>query len=71
MTLFGKLAYQEDGKLMSQSNHLIWVWMPGSFINQRQEEVRQQGKEAINLANISQNGKPQAVGCVNFFLSAT
>ena len=42
MTLFGKLAYQEDGKLMSQSNHLIWVWMPGSFIGQTWGKVRKQ-----------------------------
>ena len=24
-TLFGKLADQEDGRLMSQNNHLVWV----------------------------------------------
>ena len=35
MTLFGKLADGKDGGLMSQNNHLIGVWMPGSFIVQR------------------------------------
>ena len=29
--LFGKPADQEDGRLMSQSNHLVRVWMPSSF----------------------------------------
>ena len=36
------------------------VWMPDSFIDQRGGEVRKQSKKAINLANISLNGKPQA-----------
>ena len=31
----GQPADQEDGKLMPQSNHLIGVWMPGSFIEMR------------------------------------
>ena len=34
MTSFGKLAYQEDVRLMSQNNHLIGVLMPGSFTEQ-------------------------------------
>ena len=34
MTLFRKLAYQEDVRLMSQNNHLIGVLMPGSFTEQ-------------------------------------
>ena len=36
------------------------VWMPDSFIDKRGGEVRKQSKKAINLANISKNGKPQA-----------
>jgi len=52
-TLFGKLPDQEDGRLMSQNNHLIGIWMPGSFIDQRWGKVRKQSKKAINLANIS------------------
>ena len=32
MTLFGKLADQEDGRPMSQNNHFIRVWTPGSLI---------------------------------------
>ena len=31
-SLFGELAAQEDGRLMSQYNHFVVVWMPGSFI---------------------------------------
>ena len=34
-TLFGKPADQEDGRLMSQNNHLIGVWMPVSLLEQR------------------------------------
>ena len=33
-SLLGKLADQEDGRLMSQNNHLVWVWMAGSFMEQ-------------------------------------
>ena len=35
MTLFRELADQVDGRLMSQNNHLIVDWIPGSFIEQR------------------------------------
>ena len=35
MTLFGKPGDQEDGRLMSQNNHLITVWMSGSLIDWR------------------------------------
>ena len=31
MTLFEKLADREDGRLMSQHNDLIGVWMSGSI----------------------------------------
>ena len=45
MTLFGKPADGEDDRLMSQKkkNHLIGIWMPVSFIEQRgggDEEVK-------------------------------
>ena len=42
-TLFGEPADQEDGRLVSRKNHLIGVWMPVSFIEQRgggDEEVK-------------------------------
>ena len=42
-----------DLAAVPQNNHLIRVWMPGSFINQRWGRVRKQCKKAINLANIS------------------
>ena len=35
MILFRELADQEDHRLISQNNHLIWVWMPGCFIDQK------------------------------------
>ena len=34
-TLFRKPADWEVGRLMSQHNHLVGVWMPGSFMDQR------------------------------------
>ena len=59
MTLFEKPGDQKDGKLMSQNNHLITVWMSGSLIDQRWwgwGAVKKQNKKAINLAN-TWNGK--------------
>ena len=47
MTLFRELADQEDGRLISQNKHLIRVWMPGSFIDQRErsnEELKSKGR---------------------------
>ena len=39
MTLFGELADQKEGRLMSQNNRLvITIWMPLSFIEQRGRE---------------------------------
>ena len=38
--LFGKLADQEDGRLVTPKNHLIGVWMPVSFIDREEEDVR-------------------------------
>lgn len=31
-TFFGKSADGEDGRLISQNNHSVDVWMPGSFL---------------------------------------
>ena len=46
--------------------------MPRGFIDQRWGEVRKQSKKAINLANISQNGKPQAGDVlISSFLTST
>ena len=45
MTLFGKLADGKDGGLMSQNNHLIGVWMPCAFIDQRGTKVKRQDRE--------------------------
>ena len=38
---------------MSLSNHLIRVWMPASFIDERWGEMRKQSKKAYKLLNIS------------------
>ena len=58
-TLVGELADQQDGRLAPQNNHLIGVWMPGSFTDQREksnekleskgrvERERQWGSQAI------------------------
>ena len=57
-TLFRKPADREDGRLMSQNNHLTEVWMPVSFTEHRggsSEKVKQ--KKSINLANISWTGQ--------------
>ena len=40
MPLFRKLADREDGRFMSQNNHLVSFWMPGSFIEQRRGGVK-------------------------------
>ena len=40
MTLFRKPVDQEDGRLICQSNHLIWVWISGSFIEPEREVSR-------------------------------
>ena len=40
-------ADQEDGRLAPQNNHLIRVWMPGYFIDQRErsnEELKSKGR---------------------------
>ena len=47
MTLVGELADWEDGRLAPQNNHLIGIWIPGSFIDQRErsnEELESKGK---------------------------
>ena len=41
-TLFGKPADREDGRLVSQNNHLVEVWMPAYFMDQRWGEVKKQ-----------------------------
>ena len=46
-TLIGEPADQEDGRLGLQNNHLIEVWMPDSFIDQREgsnKELKSKGR---------------------------
>ena len=43
----GEPADPEDGRLVPHNRHLIGVWMPGSFINQRErsnEEPKSTGR---------------------------
>ena len=39
-SLFGKPANREDGRIMSQKDHLIRVWMPDSFTDPEIEVPR-------------------------------
>ena len=50
MTLFGNLADLEDDRLISQNNHLIGVWMPGSFTEHRGEEANEEVKSKGQLS---------------------
>ena len=45
MTLFRKPVNREDGRLISQSNHLVRVWMPVSFMDSERE--RERSKEEL------------------------
>ena len=47
------LTCQRKGQTDVSKNHFIWVWIPGSFIDQWWGELRKQSKKAINLASIS------------------
>ena len=51
MTLFGKPADREDGRLISQRNHLVRVWMPGSFLDSEREREREREREAKRNSN--------------------
>ena len=55
MTLFRKPADQEDGRIMSQNNHHLEVWMPGYFTDGSKGEEVKLKKKTINLTNISWN----------------
>lgn len=52
-TSFREPAGPEDGKLLSQNNRLVRVWMSGYLMDWRWGEVRKQCKKSINLPNIS------------------
>ena len=77
-------ADQEDGRLAPQNNHLIRVWMPGYFIDQRErsnEELKSKGrlererqwgskvKGSSVLQNISKGMSSLQKECVNLFYS--
>ena len=59
-TLFGNLADREDGRLVSLKNHLIWVWLPVSFIeSERERRWGSQVKGPSVLQNSSWNDQPR------------
>ena len=63
MTLFGKPADREDGRLISQRNHLVRVWMPGSFLDSEREREREREREKQRGTQIKrQNREEEAVG---------
>ena len=46
-TSLGKSADQGGGRLAPQSNHLVGIWMPGSFIEPKRgkkEEFKSKGR---------------------------
>ena len=61
MTLFRKPADREDGRLISQSNHLVRVWMPVSFMDSEREREREREKQRGTKVE-SQNREGEAVG---------
>ena len=76
-SLFGKPADQEDGRVMSQKNHLIGVWMPGPFIDpeieasriEREGQWGSKAKRAISLVKQLPEWPASGSGCVNLFFS--
>ena len=61
MTLFRKPADREDGRLISQSNHLVRVWMPVSFMDSEREREREREKQRGTKVKM-QNREGEAVG---------
>ena len=69
MTLFRKLADREDGRLMSQNNHVVGAWVPGFFYRTRErssKELKLKGriergevkfKGPLVLQKVSENGQ--------------
>ena len=83
-TLIWEPNDRENGRLASQNNDLIRVWMPGSFIDQSErsnEELKSKGrieremhwgskvKGSSVLQNISKGMSSLQKGCVNLFYS--
>ena len=57
MTLFGKLADREDGRLMSQSNYLAGIWMSDSFMEPERERNNEELKSKGRIERERQNRK--------------
>ena len=48
-----KASWPRKWRANHKNNHIMGVWMPGSFIGQRCGEVKKQSKKVINLASVS------------------
>ena len=71
MTLFGKPEDQEEHRLMSQNNHLLGVWMPGPFIEQRWGEVKKQSLKSHQSSKYLLEWQAWGRRCVDLFFPAT
>jgi hypothetical protein len=60
----------EDGRLMSQNNHLIRFWMPASLVELRWGKVREFFFKGYLSCKGSLEWQALGRGCVNFFLPA-
>ena len=59
-------ADSEHDRLVPRNSHLVGAGLPGSFMDQRWGGVRKQRKKDYSvLADVLQNGKPQAGECVS------
>ena len=61
-----KVSWCKDGRLMFQNNHLVEVWMPVSFIEQRGEGVEEVKLKGHYLASISWNPVWITTNCRKF-----
>ena len=61
---------EEDGRLLSQINHLMASGCQDLYYKREWEEVRKQNKNTISLTSISWNDQPQGGNVHYFFLGA-
>lgn len=70
MTLFGRLADPEDGKIMSQNNHLVWVWDTSFFHGSEMEEGEETEVKVYSVLKYLLEWQASGRGCVNVFFPA-
>ena len=61
----------EDSRLMSQNSHLIWVWMSGSFMDQRWGRWGNKIKMPLILQISPRRANLRQGMCLSFFLQPT